>query len=192
MLHFIKRAFKFLIALFTWLFVQLFAWLFYDKKYMRSKWFSTLYSEGWTWAAKDIWNRLLFGTNLGVRWPVSPNIRCGKNIEFDVDDISMFSGYGNYFQTINGKISIGKGTYIAVNVGIITTNHDFNDLDKHQEGKDVILGEKCWIGMNSVILPGVVLGEQTIVGAGSVVTKSFPEGHCIIAGNPARIIRRLE
>ena len=45
--------------------------------------------------------------------------------------------------------------------------------------------------MNSVILPGVTLGNHTIVGAGSVVTKSFDEGYCIIAGNPARIVKRF-
>jgi acetyltransferase-like isoleucine patch superfamily enzyme len=42
--------------------------------------------------------------------------------------------------------------------------------------------------MNAVILPGVTLGDHTIVGAGSVVTHSFPEGHCTIAGNPAKKI----
>ena len=45
--------------------------------------------------------------------------------------------------------------------------------------------------MNSVILPGIVLGNHTIVGAGSIVTKSFPEGNCVIAGNPAKKIRDL-
>ena len=45
--------------------------------------------------------------------------------------------------------------------------------------------------MNSVILPGVTLGEDMVVGAGSIVTKSFPDGHCIIAGNPAKLIRNL-
>jgi bifunctional N-acetylglucosamine-1-phosphate-uridyltransferase/glucosamine-1-phosphate-acetyltransferase GlmU-like protein len=44
---------------------------------------------------------------------------------------------------------------------------------------------------NSIVLPGVTLGPRTIVGAGSVVTKPFPEGNCIIAGNPARVIKNL-
>ena len=46
--------------------------------------------------------------------------------------------------------------------------------------------------MNSIILPNVTLGDFTIVGAGSVVTKSFPEGYCVIAGNPAKIIKQLD
>ena len=45
--------------------------------------------------------------------------------------------------------------------------------------------------MNSVILPGVTVGTRTIVGAGSVVTKSFPEGNCVVAGNPAKKIKDL-
>ena len=99
------------------------------------------------------------------------------------------NGFGNYYQTIDARIVIGKGTYIAQNVGIVTTNHDLNNLDEHVPGKDVIIGKQCWIGMNSIILPGVILGDHTIVGAGSVVTKSFTEGNCIITGNPAKKLR---
>lgn len=60
------------------------------------------------------------------------------------------------------------------------------------EGKDVVIGEKCWIGMNSVILPGINLGGNTIVAAGAVVTKSFPQGNVVLAGVPAKIIKELE
>lgn len=56
----------------------------------------------------------------------------------------------------------------------------------------LIICDHSWAGMNSVILPGVKLGTRTIVAAGSVVTKSFPEGYCVIAGSPAKIIRHLD
>lgn len=132
------------------------------------------------------------GVNLDIPWPVSArsNVVGPQNITFHPDDLNNFQTFGCYFQGI-GKITIGKGTYIAPNVGIITANHDPNNLDKHMEPQSVTLGEKCWIGMNSVILPGVTLGAHTIVGAGSVVTKSFPEGNCVIAGNPTKIIRHI-
>ncbi|MDD3999766.1 MAG: DapH/DapD/GlmU-related protein [Bacilli bacterium] len=98
---------------------------------------------------------------------------------------------GNYFQSLGAKIFIGKGTYIAPNVGIITTNHDIKNPEKHVIGQDVIIGANCWIGMNAMILPGVKLGDHTVIGAGAVVTKSFPEGFCVIAGNPAKKIKEF-
>lgn len=177
--------------LLRYIYVQIFKGLYYEKKYLKGEKFKHMWSEGWNVAARDIRSRLFTGKNIEVKWPVSPNIECGTNIEFDIDDINNFWGSGNYFQTIDAKIIIGKGTWIAKNVGIITSNHCFDDLNKHNPGKDVIIGENCWIGMNSMILPGVVLGKHTIVGAGSVVTHSFKEGNCIIAGNPAKIIRNI-
>ena len=53
---------------------------------------------------------------------------------------------------------------------------------------DTYIGKRCVIGGRAIITPGVTLGDHVFVGAGSVVTKSFPS-HCLIAGNPARIIR---
>ena len=47
------------------------------------------------------------------------------------------------------------------------------------------------IGSGATILCGVEIGENAIVGAGSVVTKSVPAG-AIVAGNPARVLRRIE
>lgn len=165
---------------------------FYDKKYLRGKYFEE-FDMGFKWALKGIIYQKIFRFNSNIPWPMSPFsfIFEPKNLEFHVDDLNNFQSFGCYFQNFKAKIVIGKGSYIAPNVGIITANHDIYNLDKHDSGKDVIIGNNCWIGMNSVILPGVVLGDRTIVGAGSVVTKSFEEGNCVIAGNPAKIIKKL-
>ena len=183
-----------------WIFVwaNIFALFAYEKKYINGIYFSGKYhgilAPGWKWIISDCMARFLLGINRGVPFPVSPriNITGYKNIIFHNDDLNNFQGIGNYYQAIgNGKIIIGKGSWIAQNVGLITTNHDINDPEFHVESKDIVIGEKCWIGMNSVILPGVTLGPHTTVGAGSIVTKSFSEGYCVIAGNPARIIKKL-
>jgi acetyltransferase-like isoleucine patch superfamily enzyme len=113
-----------------------------------------------------------------------------ENIEYETTESCQIFNYGCYFQAY-GKIIIGPGTWIGPNVGILTTNHDIYDLKKNTEPEPVTIGLECWLGMNAVILPGAVLGDHTIVGAGSVVTKSFPEGNQIIAGNPAKVIRQL-
>lgn len=144
---------------------------------------------GFVWALKGIPKRI----STGIPWPIGKavTITNWKNIQFDPDSLNVFQSPGCYFQAIDGKINIGKNVHIAPNVGIVTTNHDLNDLKRHTEGKDVIIGENCWIGMNSVILPGVVLAPHTVVGAGSVVTKTVSDGDCIIAGSPARMIRKI-
>lgn len=60
-----------------------------------------------------------------------------------------------------------------------------------ESGKPITIGEDCWLGGNVTIVPGVTLGRGVTVGAGSVVTKDVPPFHCV-AGNPARILRKIE
>ena len=57
--------------------------------------------------------------------------------------------------------------------------------------RPVSLGNRCWIGFNAAILKGVELGQNSVVGACSVVTKNVPD-FCVVAGNPAKIIKQLE
>jgi acetyltransferase-like isoleucine patch superfamily enzyme len=172
---------------------RIFFSFFFDKKYLRGKYFDNN-DIGWRWAWRSLFWQKLLGFNRQIPWPASPFITINNNIHniiFDIDDINIFQMSGNYFQNFSAKIIIGKGTWIAPNVAIITANHDFQNLNQHQDGQDVIIGNNCWIGINSVILPGVNLGDNTIVGAGSIVTKSFVEGNVLIAGNPAKIIKKI-
>ena len=169
-------------------------WNHYDNKYLMGKWFTEENNfVGWNWVIHNSKACRLTGVNIGCPFPVSAGNRVvgAHNIEFDPDDLNNFQHFGCYFQG-KGKITIGRGSWIAPNVGIITANHKIDDLNQHEDARPVKIGKECWIGMNSMILPGVELGPKTIVGAGSVVTKSFSEGYCVIAGNPARLIRKLD
>lgn len=54
----------------------------------------------------------------------------------------------------------------------------------------VKINDKCWIGLNVIILKGVEIGEGAVVAAGSVVTKNVPPW-TVVAGNPAKVIREI-
>lgn len=60
----------------------------------------------------------------------------------------------------------------------------------HVVKNKITISDKSWIGFNAIILQGVTIGEGAIVGAGSVVTKDVPDW-TVVAGNPARVIRKL-
>jgi acetyltransferase-like isoleucine patch superfamily enzyme len=170
----------------------LFLRLFFDRAYLVGR----HYEDGligFTWALSAAWQRNILRLAPKLPFPASSRawVTNGLNIEFHPDDLNNFQSPGIYFQNFKGKIFIGKGTYIAPNVGIITANHDPHDLKSHKEGRDVVIGCNCWIGMGSIILPGVIIGDKTIVGAGAVVTKSFIEGNCVVAGNPAKLVKKL-
>lgn len=109
-----------------------------------------------------------------------------RNVYVGIDAAPGISP-GCYIQAV-GKIFIDDYAQIAPNVGLISANHFMLDIRKHIVS-EIRIGKYSRIGMGSIILPGVVLGDFTTVSAGSVVTKSFPNGYCIIAGNPAQIVQ---
>lgn len=57
--------------------------------------------------------------------------------------------------------------------------------------KPVHIGKGVWIGARAMVLKGVAIGEGAVVGAGSVVTRDVPS-YTVVAGNPARVIKKIE
>lgn len=94
------------------------------------------------------------------------------------------------------EIEIQNNVLIGSGVHIYTSNHNYKRIDipifyqGHNKSKKVILKEGCWIGANSIILPGVIVGKNSVIGAGSIVTKNVPDYH-VYAGNPAKKIKKI-
>lgn len=128
--------------------------------------------------------------NGGVKFMVHFTSQVNGRITLGRNVVKSFANSGScYVQGING-VYIGDNTIFAPGVKIISSNHKIGEITEHVKGKPIKIGSNCWIGANSVILPNVELGDNVVVGAGSIVTKSFSE-NTVIAGNPAKIIKKL-
>lgn len=101
-------------------------------------------------------------------------------------------------------IYIGDNTAIGGNCKIL--DNDFHPIETEERlmllrrkdggnatdlipSKEIHIGRNCFIGCNTIILKGTVLGDNCVVGAGAVVSGKFDD-NCVIAGNPAKVIRR--
>lgn len=100
----------------------------------------------------------------------------------DIDRTVQMSLSAKPDMTFPKGVHIGANTLVAFAVRILT--HDrTRGLYVHTR-----IGENCFIGGGSIILPGIEIGNNCVIGAGSVVTSNVPDCS-LVAGNPARIIR---
>jgi acetyltransferase-like isoleucine patch superfamily enzyme len=128
-------------------------------------------------------------------------LSCGINGLIEIGDNTMLNGVSI---TSYKKVKIGKNCQIASNTFISDT--DFHPIDPSVRqrqvlgqkfdfnqvvSKEISIGNNVWICWGSIILKGVTIGDNSVIGAGSVVTKDIP-ANSIVAGNPARIIRKIE
>jgi acetyltransferase-like isoleucine patch superfamily enzyme len=143
---------------------------------------------------------------LGLQLHDRGNLAVGSGTVIERDGILNVHGFceiGNdayisarFLLGCSKLVTIGNNVAIGPNVVIVDTNKVYSNLKipiSEQGGvsKEVRIGDNCWIGANSTILPGTILGKHVIVGAGSVVRGTFPD-YVLLAGMPAKIIRNLD
>ncbi|BCX14806.1 MAG: hypothetical protein KatS3mg088_489 [Patescibacteria group bacterium] len=85
------------------------------------------------------------------------------------------------------KVKIGSHTDIASSVMIYNSEHDLGDEEFKAREEPVEIGDYCFIGPRSIILPGVKIGKGAVVAAGAVVTKDVGNLE-IVGGVPAKVI----
>ncbi len=102
----------------------------------------------------------------------------------------------NYMCTIldNNEVRIGNHVMIGPAVQIYTAAHDLQAEARNQGwevAKPILIEDNVWIGGGAILLPGVRIGRNAVVGAGAVVSRNVAS-NTIVAGNPARVIRKIE
>ncbi|NEX80897.1 acyltransferase [Aeromonas rivipollensis] len=132
--------------------------------------------------------------HLGKKVRIYPNARIEafKKSQFIIeDDVSIGQ---NLHLICANEVKICTGTTISANVFISDVDHTFDDINIHVMQQPLkiaktYIGSNSFIGYGAVILPGTQLGASCVVGANSVVKGVFGD-YCMLAGSPAKIIKR--
>lgn len=108
---------------------------------------------------------------------------------------NSYIGMNTIINGYKAKVTIGHNVSVAQSVNIMADSGP-NASEKMQEFfplefGEVIIGDHCWIGANSVIMPNVRLGEFCVVAANSFVNESF-EAYSVVGGNPAKLLKKLK
>jgi len=107
---------------------------------------------------------------------------------------SSFVGLNCFIEGFNAKVKIGDFVSFAPNVNLYSGSGPNASLAMQKifpiVRGEVSIGDHCWIGSFSTIMPLVTIGKYCVVAANSFVTKSFPD-YSIIGGTPAKLIRSL-
>lgn len=147
-------------------------------------------------------NFISIGTNVNIgsycRITVSTEfggIKCNSKNKIKLKIGNNVDIGNNTFISANNNIEVGNHVIIAPYVFITDHEHGFYDIKKnlHQqpltENGYVKIEDNVFLGVKSTILKNIIIGEHSVVAANSVVTKNVPP-FCIVAGNPARIIKK--
>lgn len=102
-----------------------------------------------------------------------------------------YINYGTEISLVK-EVSIGSYSLISIDCLIYDTDwHSLDGLDREVPAAPTRIGRGVWLGARVTVLKGVSIGDNTVVAANSVVTRDLPDS-VLAAGNPARVVRRIE
>ena len=114
-----------------------------------------------------------------------------KNAHLTIGDSMISSCTGHI--VCAGNIKIGNGFLMGWDALVMDTDyHSIENMTTHQISptqNDVIIGSHVWLATRSMVLKGSMIPDGCVIGANTVVTGNFEKENCIIAGNPARIVK---
>jgi maltose O-acetyltransferase len=88
-----------------------------------------------------------------------------------------------------GGLALGSLVNVSPEALLLTTEHDPESPAFEGRDRQVVVGDRVWIASRAIVLPGTTIGEGTVVAAGAVVRGDVPPWS-IVAGNPARVVKR--
>ncbi|MGL4412204.1 MAG: sugar O-acetyltransferase [Bacteroidales bacterium] len=130
-------------------------------------------------------------SRVGDAFHIEQPFQCDYGYNIEIGD-NFYSNH-NLIILDGAKVKIGNNVFIAPNCGIYTAGHPLDLLQRNQGleyAYPITIGDNVWIGAGVSILPGVTIGDNVVVAAGSIVNKDIAS-NVVVAGNPARIIKKL-
>ncbi len=103
-------------------------------------------------------------------------------------------GAGTYVNAdcfFDGPVTVGSGCRVGMGVMFVTSDHEIKGEGRYGpvQIRPIAVGDGCWLGARSVLLPGITVCANTVIGAGAVVTKSIVDPG-VYVGVPARLLTR--
>jgi putative colanic acid biosynthesis acetyltransferase WcaF len=138
------------------------------------------------------WRRFLlrcFGAKVGRGAHPYPGARVWAPWNLVMDDHSCLADGVDCYCV--APIRLGRSALVSQRAFLCAATHDYTDPDFPLVPRPIVIADGAWVAAEAFVGPGVTVGEGGVVGARACVTKDV-EPWTVVAGNPARVIKRRE
>lgn len=142
----------------------------------------------------EIGDHCVIGAHVTLTAGMLPDLELGPDTVLRLGN-GVVLGRGSHI-VADTAVTVGDDVFCGPYVYITSTNHSYDDPEQPvgrqwPRAAPVSIGPGSWLGAGAVILPGARLGRNVVVAAGSVVRGEVPD-HAVVAGAPARVVRRWD